>query len=59
LYLDDSSNSGLLDINAKVRQLKLQLLREHDTPLGLVHRRLPATDACPKLGQKLQPRSRK
>jgi len=36
LYVDDSSNTSLLDIRAKVKKLAQQVKREHGVPLGLV-----------------------
>ncbi|MGD0577960.1 MAG: replicative DNA helicase [Bryobacteraceae bacterium] len=36
LYIDDSSNTSLLDIRAKVKKLAQQVKREHGVPLGLV-----------------------
>lgn len=36
LYIDDSSNTSLLDIRAKVKKLAQQVRREHGVPLGLV-----------------------
>jgi len=36
LYVDDSSNTSLLDIRAKVKKLAQQVKREHGLPLGLV-----------------------
>jgi replicative DNA helicase len=36
VYIDDGSNTSLMDINAKVRALKVQLMRDHNVPLGLV-----------------------
>jgi replicative DNA helicase len=36
LYIDDSSNTSMMDINAKIRKLRPQLDRDHGLPLGLV-----------------------
>jgi replicative DNA helicase len=36
LYIDDSSNTSLLDIKAKVKKLAQQIQRDHGAPLGLV-----------------------
>jgi len=36
IYIDDTSSTSMMDINAKVRKLKPQLERDHGVPLGLV-----------------------
>jgi hypothetical protein len=36
LYIDDSSNTTLMDIKAKVKKLATQIKRDHGAPLGLV-----------------------
>jgi replicative DNA helicase len=36
IYIDDSSNTSMMDINAKIRKLRPQIDRDHRLPLGLV-----------------------
>jgi len=36
LYVDDSSDTSLMEVRAKVKKLQQQVKRDHDLPLGLV-----------------------
>jgi replicative DNA helicase len=36
IYIDDGSNTSMMDINAKIRKLRPQIDRDHRLPLGLV-----------------------
>ena len=36
IYIDDSSSTSMMDINAKIRKLRPQIDRDHGLPLGLV-----------------------